>query len=87
MRFAWLKKNAVGYNPVIQGPTHPLAVIRTAYNITFWVFLIPFLTKIDYGTGFIVFTVIVFVRLGANLYINFLNLKPEQYDRFPFRTP
>ncbi len=38
-----------------------------------------------YSTGFIAFTVLIFFRLGANLYVNFLNLKPEQFDSFPFR--
>lgn len=87
MRFAWLKKNATEHDSVHQGPAQPLGMIRAAYNIVFWVFLIPFFTKIDNSTGFIVFTIVIFVRLAANLYINFLNFKPEQYERFPFRTP
>ena len=87
MRFAWLKKNSANYVSVKQGLTHPLALIRKAYNAAFWVFLPPFFTTMDYSTGFIVFTVIILVRLGANLYINALKLKPEQYESFPFRTP
>jgi hypothetical protein len=40
-----------------------------------------------YGTGFIVFTIIIFVRLGANLYANNASIvTPEQYARFPFRA-
>jgi hypothetical protein len=85
MRFAWLKKNSADYVFVKQGFTHPLALIRKAYNVAYWAFLLPFLTTIDYSTGFIVYTVIILVRLGANLYINLLNLKPEQFDSFPFR--
>ena len=85
MRFAWLKKNSADYVSVKQGFTHPLALIRMAYNIAYWVFLLPFLTTIDYSTGFIVYTVNILVRLGANLYINLLNLKPEQFDSFPLR--
>ena len=85
MRFAWLKKNSSDYVSVKQGFTHPLALIRMAYNIAYWVFLLPFLTTIDYSTGFIVYTVNILVRLGANLYINLLNLKPEQFDSFPLR--
>ena len=85
MRFAWLKKNSADYVLVKQGFTHPLALIRKAYNVAYWAFLLPFLTTIDYSTGFVVYTVIILVRLGANLYINLLNLKPEQFDSFPFR--
>ena len=85
MRFAWLKKNSADYVSVKQGFTHPLALIRMAYNIAYWVFLLPFLTTIDYSTGFIVYTVNILVRLGANLFINLLNLKPEQFDSFPLR--
>ena len=85
MRFAWLKKNSADYVLVKQGFTHPLALIRKAYNVAYWAFLLPFLTAVDYSTGFIVYTVIILVRLGANLYVNILNLKPEQFDSFPFR--
>ena len=87
MRFAWLKKNSGDYVSVKQGFTHPLALIRMAYNVAFWIFLLPFITTMEYSTGFIMFTVLIFVRLGANLYINALKLKPAQYESFPFRTP
>ena len=87
MRFAWLRDNSSDNVAVKQGFTHPLALIRTAYNIAFWFFLLPFFTTMEYGTGFIVFTIIIFVRLAANLYINFLNFRVEQYYGFPFRTP
>ena len=86
MRFAWLRKNSANYVLVKQGFTHPLAVIRRVYNAVFWVFVLPFVTaKIDYRTGFIAFTIVILVRLGANLYVNVLNLEPEQFDSFPFR--
>ena len=85
MRFAWLKKNAVNDASVKQGGTHPLALIRMAYNIVFWVFLLPFFTTMEYSTGFVTFTIIILVRLGANLYVNLLNLEPEQFESFPFR--
>jgi hypothetical protein len=88
MRFAWLKKNSANYISVKQGLTHPLALIRKAYNAAFWIFLLPFFTAVDYSTGFIAFTVIVFVRLGLNLYTNnVLKLTPEQFESFPFRIP
>ena len=86
MRFAWLRKNSANYVSVKQGFTHPLALIRKAYNAAFWIFLLPFFTAIDYSTGFVVFAVIIFVRLGANLYTNnVLNLMPEQFESHPFR--
>jgi hypothetical protein len=65
---------------------HPLSLIRKAYNAAFWIFLLPFFTAIDYSTGFILFTVVIFIRLILNLVTNnFLNLSPEQFERFPFR--
>jgi hypothetical protein len=88
MRFAWLKKNSADCTSVKQGCAHPLALIRTAYNIAFWAFLIPFFTAVEYSTGFVVFAVIILIRLVLNLYTNnVLNLTPEQYERFPFRIP
>ena len=87
MRFAWLRENSADYVSVTQGFTHPLALIRKAYNAVFWIFLLPFFTTMEYGTGFIAFTVVIFVRLGANLYVNLTKFKPEQFDSFPFRIP
>jgi len=46
------------------------------------------LRAVDYGTGFIAFSVIILVRLGLNLYTNnILKLTPEQFESFPFRIP
>jgi hypothetical protein len=88
MRFAWLRENSADSASVKQGFTHPLALIRKAYNVAFWVFLLPFFTAMQYSTGFIVFSVIILVRLVANLYTNnVLKLTPEQYDAFPLRIP
>ncbi len=88
MRFAWLKENSADYELVKQAVTHPLALIRRAYNWVFWIFLLPFFTRIDYGTGFIAFAVVILVRLVLNLYTNnFLKLTPEEYDSYPFRIP
>ena len=89
MRFAWLRENAVNYVSVKQEWTHPLALIRKAYNAVFWIFLLPFLiSSIDYGTGFLTFTTVIFVRLALNLYTNnILELNPEQFERYPFRIP
>ena len=88
MRFAWLQENKADYLAVEQSFTNPLALIRKAYNAIFWIFLLPFFTLIDYGTGFILFTIIIFIRLGLNFYTNnFLDLSPEGYNRHPFRIP
>jgi hypothetical protein len=89
MRFAWLRENSVNGAFVKQASTHPLALIRTAYNLVFWIFLLPFLfSKIDYETGFIAFTIVILVRLVLNLYTNnIIDLTPEQFERYPFRIP
>ena len=88
MRFAWLRENSANYDAVKQGFTHPLSLIRKAYNLAFWIFLLPFFTTMEYSTGFIAFTVIIFVRLGVNLYTNnVLELTPEQYESYPLRIP
>ena len=71
-----------------QAAMHPLALIRTAYNAVFWIFLIPFFTTIEYSTGFIAFSVVILVRLVLNLYTNnLLKLTPEGYEKYPFRIP
>lgn len=88
MRFAWLRENAANYVAVQQAFMHPLSLIRKAYNTVFWIFLLPFFTIIEYSTGFLVFTVIIAIRLVLNLYTNnALDLTPEQYESFPFRIP
>jgi hypothetical protein len=88
MRFAWLRENTPDYSSVQQAFLHPLALIRKAYNLAFWIFLLPFFTIIDYSTGFVLFTVIIGIRLVLNLYTNNI-YKPtlEQYEAFPFRIP
>jgi len=85
MRFAWLKENSIDYILIKQAAAHPLNLIRKAYNAAFWIFLLPFFAIIDYKTGFIVFTINIFVRLSANLYVNIRNFEPEQFDKFPLR--
>jgi hypothetical protein len=87
MRFAWLRQNSANDASVKQGYTHPLNLIRIAYNIAFWIFLLPFFTAMEYGTAFILFTIIIFVRLGANLYANHVLTQPEQFESFAFRSP
>lgn len=86
MRYARLRKTTDNYIQTKQKFSHPLSLIRKAYNIVFWVFLLPFFTMLDYSTGFIIFTIIIFVRLMSNLITNnVLNLSLEQYDSYPFR--
>ena len=87
MRFAWLRQNSANNESVKQGCTHPLTLIRVAYNIVFWIFLLPFFTAMEYGTGFILFSIIILIRLGANLYTNHVFTQPEQYETFSFRSP
>jgi len=88
MRFAWLRKQSEDYAPAQQGALHPLALIRKAYNLAFWLFLLPFFTIIDYGTGFLLFTIIIAIRLVLNLVTNnAIDLTPEGYAEYPFRIP
>jgi len=69
-----------------QGYAHPLALIRLAYNAAFWIFLLPFFTTVAYGTGFIAFTIVIFVRLTLSFYTNnFAQLTPQQFESYPFR--
>jgi hypothetical protein len=88
MRFAWLRENIENYVSVQQAFMHPLALVRKAYNLVFWIFLVPFFTTMEYSTGFLVFTVIIAIRLVLNLYTNnILELTPQQYESYPFRIP
>jgi hypothetical protein len=88
MRFVWLQEKSDHQVTVKQAYTHPLALIRLAYNVVFWVFLLPLTPFMDVPTGFIAFTIVIAVRLVLNLYTNnFLNLTPEQFLRYPFRIP
>ena len=88
MRFAWLRENAANYIAIQQSFIHPLSLIRKVYNTVFWIFLLPFFTIIEFSTGFLVFTVIIAIRLVLNLYTNnALDLSLEQYESYPFRIP
>jgi hypothetical protein len=89
MRFAWLRENSADPELVKQEFTHPLSLIRKAYNLVFWIFLLPFLfTSVDYSTGFAAFSTVILVRLALNLYTNnYLELTPQQYESYPFRIP
>lgn len=65
-----------------------LTLVHSLYNLVFWVFLLPFFTRIEYGTGFILFSIVIGVRSVLNLYTNnLLRPTPEQFKAFPFRIP
>ncbi len=88
MRFAWLRQQSGDNEAIKQGCTHPLVLIRLTYNAVFWIFLLPFFTAMAYETGFVLFTIVIVVRLTVNLYTNnMLNLTPAQFDGFPLRSP
>lgn len=86
MRFAWLRQKLTNYTSQAQQIPDPVALVRVAYNIVFWIFLLPFVTSLDYSFGFVTFTVVIFFRMIANLYAN--NIMPQtvaDFERFPFR--
>jgi hypothetical protein len=88
LRFARLKETTPNVEVVKQAASHPLALIRTAYNAVFWIFLVPFLTRVDFKIGFIAFSTVILVRLVLNLYTNnFLKNDPQIYESYPFRIP
>ncbi len=88
MRFAWLRQHTADDVAVKQHFTDPASLARFAYNAAFWVFLLPFLTPMNYGAGFIAFAVVIVVRFASNSYTNnVLDLSPGQYDAYPFRIP
>jgi hypothetical protein len=86
MRFAWLRQNSTDDAAIKQVYSLPITLVRIAYNAAFWIFLVPFFTAMEYSTGFIVLTVIILVRLGANLYANHVLKQPEQFESYPFRA-
>jgi hypothetical protein len=86
MRFAWLRQNSNDDAAIKQVYSLPIILVRIAYNAAFWIFLVPFFTAMEYSTGFIVLTVIILVRLGANLYANHVLKQPEQFESYPFRA-
>jgi hypothetical protein len=88
MRFAWLRETSPDQEQAERPFTPTLSLIHTLYNLTFWVFLLPFFTRMSEGTGFILFSIVIGVRLALNLYTNnLLRPTPEQYQAFPFRIP
>lgn len=70
--------------PQLTGVGFALLVI---HNLVYWFFLIPFLTPMSYGTGFAIYSGILFVRFLANTWINLRGFTWEQYYAYPLRIP
>lgn len=88
MRFAWFRKQDPDYQSQAQHLPHPAAIARVLYNLAFWLFLVPLFTPMSYGTGFMLFAVVIAIRLGANLFHNnLMEQSPEAFDRMPLRIP
>jgi hypothetical protein len=88
LRFAWLSENLGVERTSERAFTPLLTLIHTLYNLVFWVFLLPFFTRMEYGTGFILFNIVIGVRLIFNFYTNnLLKPTPEGYLALPFRIP
>lgn len=62
-------------------------LLLVLFNLSFWFFLMPFLTSMSYGVGFVGFASILFLRFLANLYVNWRDFTPAQYYAFPYRIP
>jgi hypothetical protein len=88
MRFAWLREKSTDENPARRPFTPALSLIHSLYNLVFWVFLLPFFTSMTDGTGFMLFSIVIGVRLVLNLYTNnLLKPTPQQFESYPFRIP
>jgi len=82
MRFAWLRKKA---SDIIYHENR-INLTRLPYNAA-WLLpiILTAMGEMDYGTGFIIFAAITFIRLGMNAYrVNALEL--EQAVNFPFQA-
>jgi hypothetical protein len=85
MRFAWLREKTA--DPTSAEQSGISRFILVAYNVVWWVpIVLPFPGVIDYGTGFIAFAAITFLRLVINLYRNNV-LTLDQAESFPLRQP
>jgi hypothetical protein len=62
-------------------------IALVVHNLLFWFFIVPFVTPMSYGTGFIVYSIILLARFIANTYINLRDFTPAQYYAYPFRIP
>lgn len=88
MRFAWFRSKQDAYVSQIQKPPHPAWASRLLFNLAFWVFLLPLITPMSYGTGFVLFNGVLAFRVAVNLYTNNrMAQTPEAFDQAPFRIP
>ena len=88
MRFAWFRDQRSGYVSQVQPFPHPAFWSRLLYNAVFWVFLLPFVTPMSYGTAFLVFIAVIAFRAARNVYHNnVMPQTPEAFDRSPLRIP
>ena len=88
MRFAWLRKQLVGTSPRIQTFPHPAFLSRFAYNLVFWVVVLPFVSGMSYATGFVAFAVVLLIRAAVNAHHNNrMPQPPEAFERHPLRIP
>ena len=85
MRFAWLRENSPDVDSIKPGSFNRL--IYVLYNAVYWApIILPFLGIIDYQTGFYLLTVVLLIRLIANLYRNNA-LTLAQAEVFALRSP
>ena len=83
MRFVWEKKQA---NEKSVNPGCGLVLFRLAYNAAWLVpIIMTFTGRIDYVTGFTIFSAVCVMRFIANLYANNA-LNSEQYDHYLLRA-
>lgn len=69
------------------GPSRLGWAALVTHNLLYWFFLVPFFTAMPYGTGFAVYTAILFSRFLANTWINIRDFSWQEYQRYPLRIP
>ena len=62
-------------------------MLHITHNLVYWFFLVPFVTGMSYGTGFVMYSIILLIRFVANTYINVRDFTPAQYYAYPLRIP
>ena len=88
MRFAWLRAKSPDTDLVRSASKPGSSLMRTLYNLAFWVFLLPFFTQMPESTAFILFSIVIGARSLLNLYTNnVFKPTPQQFEDYPFRIP
>jgi hypothetical protein len=62
-------------------------IVFILHNLLFWSFVLPFVTPVSWRVGFIIFTIILFIRFVGVSIINIKNMDAKQYYQYPFRLP